>query len=322
MKVEIPATAKIKEHLNKSQDFLSSSIGAGSYPYSLNGKTPSTEATAWSAIALLHSQPHLTERLIAFLLANQNSDGGWSTGPGIGQSDWTSALALLALRITKHYQPDLINEKIFKQSLKKAANYLITDRNDFMFPVMRLLLFLGAKGPMGLQFGKGWPWNKNCYSWVEPTAYCLMALKLPYLIDDHLIKIAVQHAHTFLLDRACKGGGWNHGAFYCLGEYCPPYILTTAESLLSLIDIPENEQVKSGLNYLDKAHGEGFSAWSLSLSILALDAYGYDCSHNLNLLFNLQDKNGSFGSNYMITALSILALQTASGMNLFKPIKG
>jgi len=318
MTVEALSTSKIKEHLDKSLEFLGSSIGNGSYSYAIDGKTPSTEASAWAAIALVHNKPKLEEKLVAFLLANQNNDGGWSTGPGIGPSDWTSAVALLALRIAKHYQPDVISEKIFKRSLKKAANYLITSRNDFMFPVMRLMLLLGAKGPMGLQFGKGWPWNKNCYSWVEPTAYSLMALKLPYLIDDYLIKVAIEHAHTFLLDRACKGGGWNHGAFYALGTYCPPYILTSAEALLSLIDIPDNEQVKSGLDYLHQAHGESFSAWSLSLSILALDAFGYDCTHNINLLLNLQDKNGSFQSNYMVTALSILALQTSRGINIFK----
>ena len=315
------AIVKINEPLNRAQSFLSSSpfLADGWFPYSFTtGKTPSTEATAWTAIALAQSHPHLAKKALTFLVKNQNNDGGWSTGPGLGQSDWTSAPALLALRTIKNLQPDLIDDKIFNQSLKNVLHYLIVSRTDSMFPVLRFLLFLGANGPSGMQFGKGWPWNRNCYSWVEPTSYCLMALKLPHLIDDHLTKLAVSHGNTFLLDRVCKGGGWNHGAFYCLGEYCPPYILTTSEALLALVDRPMDEQVKSGLNYLRDAQGESYSAWSLSWNILALDAYGYDCNHNRNLLISMQNKNGSFGSNFMVTALSIFGPQHCKWCQYFQ----
>jgi hypothetical protein len=335
MKIEPVTIATMKNQLDKVQEFLDDSINDGWYPYSFTGTTPSTEASAWAAIAMAQSHPQLTKKLITFLLANQNSDGGWSTGPGIGTSDWTSALAVLALRLVKHYQPDLIAGKIFKRSLKNAIHYLIMSRNDYMFPVLRLLLLLGAKGPMGLQFGKGWPWNRNCYSWIEPTAYSLMALKLPYPIDDYLTKVAVSHANTFMLDRTCKGGGWNHGAYYCLGEHCPAYTLTTAEALLALVDMPENEQVKSGWHFLQEQQSqlgrhyirsngkEGLtSAWSLSSSILALDAYGLDCTQSLNWLAAFQNKNGSFGSNYMVTALAVLALNTTIGTNPFKITRG
>ncbi len=314
---------KINEQLNKAQEFLTSSLIDGCCPYSFTaGQNPSTEATAWTVMALIESHPHLCEKAIAFLLSSQNDDGGWSTGPGLGESDWTSALATLALRLSKYYQPELLASKPFDKAIKNALHYLIVSRTDFMFPILRLLLVLGAKGKSGIIFGKGWPWTKTSYSWVEPTSYSLMALKLPGAIDDQLTKLAVFHANKFLLDRACKGGGWNHGAFYCLGEYCPAYTLTSAEALLALIDIPDNEQVKAGLHYLNNLKHKILSPWSLSWNVLALDAYGYDCGHVLNLLLSMQNQNGSFGSNYMVTALSILALNTVNGSNPFKVNRG
>ena len=84
------------------------------------------------------------------------------------------------------------------------------------------------------------------------------------------------------------------------------------------IDKSSDDNVHSSLDYLHNAKGEGFSAWSLSWSMLTLDAYGYDCKHNLELLVGLQNKDGSFGTSNLVTALSLLALNTANGNNFFK----
>ena len=58
---------------------------------------------------------------------------------------------------------------------------------------------------------------------------------------------------------------------------------------------------------------------SLAWSILALDAYGHDCSRQLKALLKLQNNNGSFGLNYFVTALSLLAINTRNGINPLKP---
>ena len=307
----------IKDQLYKAQDFLSSAMNKGWLPYTFKrGKSPSIETTSWSAIALTLSHPEVASKAVSFILDKQNPDGGWSTSPEIQQSDWNSALALLALRLAKHYHPN--DEKSMNKAIKNGTHYLITSRMDLMIPVLRLLLLMGAKGKEGLQFGKGWPWNKGCYSWVEPTAYSLMALKIPHIPNDSLTKIAIAHANKFLLDHTCKVGGWNHGAYYCLGEYCPPYILTSAEATLALFDLKDNDKIKLAVKYLEKTDHQAVSAWSLAWNIMALDAHGQNCHHHIDLLLSLQNKDGSFGSNYLITALSILALNTINGNNIFK----
>ena len=64
------------------------------------------------------------------------------------------------------------------------------------------------------------------------------------------IKKVIQKGNKFILDHACRGGGWNHGNDITLGAYLPAYRLTTAEALLALQDLPDENKVKAGLAYL------------------------------------------------------------------------
>src|SRR5204863_9079682 len=56
---------------------------------------------------------------------------------------------------------------------------------------------------------QGWSWIEDTFSWVEPTAWCLLALKhcapQPHSPID---QIRVRDAERLLADRACHGGGW------------------------------------------------------------------------------------------------------------------
>jgi len=310
---------KTKAALTKVQEFLSAALVDGWCPYSFStGQSASTEATAWAIIALVGNRRLSVRRALEFLIANQNTDGGWATGPGLGRSDWTSGPATLALRLALHYQPQLIAPRIMEQSLARAFNYLLTLRVEFLPPVGRLLL-LFLKGPAGMHYARGWPWNPDCYNWVEPTSYCLMALKLPTLNNEELGLSAIFHANKYLLEHACRGGGWNHGCFASLGAFYPPYMTTTAEALLALTDIAAESRVQAALNYLNTAENPGFSAMSLAWSTLALNAYDHDCSKQLEALLRLQNNDGSFGLNYFVTALSLLAINTTNGINPLRP---
>ncbi len=312
----------MKESIVKSQNFLYKALAHGACSYLfLPRQTFSTEATAWSIIALVSSGKETVKPAIDYLIANQNTDGGWATGPGLSVSDWTSGPATLALRIAMHYQPQHIKGRSIDKSLRNATHYLLGLRVDFLSPVARLLLLL-SKGISGLHYGRGWPWDINCYNWVEPTAYCLMALKLPQLIKEDLAVPAIFHANKFLLEHACKDGGWNHGCFYSLGVYYPPYRVTTAEALLALTDAAaDNNQIQAALQYISKIEESNHSAMSLAWTALALDVYGCDNKQQLDELLRMQNENGSFGSNYLVTALSLLALNTVNGINPLRPLK-
>ncbi len=288
----------------------------GWWPYKV-GSGPSIEATAWCALAMQNDES-VTLNALQYLVSNQNTDGGWSTAPLEGMSDWCSALAVLALRLIPsiHNYPAKVNATI-NDKIKRALGYLFESRTEFYRPVARLLIFL-MQGAEGLQYGRGWPWTHDCFHWVEPTSYSLLALKIPKVPGIESYQSVIKHANQFLLEHSCSIGGWNHGNNLCLGVNLPPFTVTTAEALLALQDQPNHPVVKAGLAYLDKVAGDHVTAMSAAWSALAMDAYGLDVSRELNLLTSLQHPDGSFGRDLMVTGLATTALGLASGKNLLR----
>ncbi len=124
----------------------------------------------------------------------------------MGKSDWTSAPATLAIRLVCADQKQDFDAGKIKQTLVAAFHYLLKARTDFLSPVARLLLFI-AQGPASQHYGRGWPWTPECYNWVEPTSYSLMAFKLPTLIKEDLAEPVVYHANKFLLEHSCREAG-------------------------------------------------------------------------------------------------------------------
>lgn len=276
------------------------------------GKEPSTEATAWCAMSLGKNHREQAYRAVNYLLSTQNKDGGWSTALNTGASDWSSGPATLALRIiSEKSMPGEINSDT-KNSQKRSFDFLFEDRTDPNPPVARFLLML-AKGTSALNYGRGWPWTPNCWNWVEPSSYNLLALKIPHTPKPEVFKILVDHVHRYFIDHACEQGGWNHGSNHCLGHSLPPFAVTTAEALLSLQDIADHPTIAHALTFLASQANEHKSAMSSAWSILARLAYGQTASAEAAILLSKQNIDGSFGPNLMVTGLSVLALRAITG---------
>lgn len=271
------------------------------------GGDASMEATAWAALAL-RAKEEVRQKAFIFLQESQNQDGGWSTKPEAGRSDWCSAPALLALRILR------ADEKSRKEtrSINGGLDYLLDSRYTFK-PATRLVMLV-SKGSASLDKDRGWPWDPDCFHWIEPTAYALLALKLPQLPtgkDSAEIEHAILKGNNFILDHACRGGGWNHGNDITLGAYLPAYRLTTAEALLALQDLKGEQKVIDGLKYLATWQDKDTSCLSLAMSILALTAFGKKSEQEVNFLLARQTKSGNFTQNTVTTALSALALEAS-----------
>ena len=70
---------------------------------------------------------------------------------------------------------------------------------------------------------QGWPWVANTFSWVEPTAWCVLALrKWTHAHRDASIGERVMEGERLLLDRVCRNGGWNYGNSNVLGKELAP----------------------------------------------------------------------------------------------------
>ena len=97
---------------------------------------------------------------------------------------------------------------------------------------------------------QGWPWVANTFSWVEPTAWCVLALrKWTHAHRDASIGERVMEGERLLLDRVCRNGGWNYGNSNVLGKELPAYVPTTAIALLALQGRRDQDAVKKSLAY-------------------------------------------------------------------------
>ncbi len=96
--------------------------------------------------------PVTRKQVIDFLCKNQNQDGGWSTSPGLGKSDWTSGLALLALRILLKEEGEA--DAAHSVVIDKAVSYLFEARTEFYGALAKTLLLI-SKGDAGLNYPRG-----------------------------------------------------------------------------------------------------------------------------------------------------------------------
>jgi hypothetical protein len=124
---------------------------------------------------------------------------------------------------------------------------------------------------------QAWSWIDDTFSWVEPTAWCLLASKTcARQWDARIDSVRIRDAERLLMDRSCRGGGWNYGNSNMLGKELVPYVPTTALALLALRDRAGEPQVTEGLAFLEHHSTFERSAMALGLATRALRAYGRD----------------------------------------------
>src|SRR5262249_33752329 len=99
----------------------------------------------------------------------------------------------------------------------------------------------------------GWPWAENTFSWVEPTAWAILALRRAGY-GGHP---RVAEGTTLLLDRVLESGGVNYGNRNVLGRPLAPLPGPTALMLLALQGRADEPRLQKSLAYLCGAALEG-----------------------------------------------------------------
>jgi hypothetical protein len=129
---------------------------------------------------------------------------------------------------------------------------------------------------------RGWGWTPRTASWVEPTAFALMALSEA---DPRLLPANASQrrelAIELLYDRMCPAGGWNCGNPRVYGIAGDPLVLPTCWALLALRrsapdDIPEKPGRALSLAWLRKDFANLQSAGSLAVARMTLQNYGIE----------------------------------------------
>ena len=231
-----------------------------------------------------------------FLLRVRNADGGWGYQPGKSSRLEPTCWAALALGST--LAPNALEQwpsvdGLLLERRGGTPNYAFQGLALIVLRAQHLEHAAGNRTLLAaLQRVKGdalpastinrqdnslqaWSWIDGTFSWVEPTAWCLLALKqwsdVPGAVGGR-DRIVV--AERMLVDRCCAEGGWNYGNANMLGQELKPFVPTTALTLLSLQDRQSLPAVGRSVAFLEREGTSERSGTALALALMALRAYG------------------------------------------------
>ena len=222
----------------------------GGWPY-YAGKSSRLEPTAWALLALQAAGEPVT----ADALTGWPRRDGWFVDRSSDEVNVAfNALAAIALRA------------IDPQGVLSAAcgKVLVSAHGERIAPSSI------NRQDNSLQ---GWSWTKGTFSWIEPTAWALIALKR---LDgrDTTTQSRIAEGERVLFDRVCRDGGWNHGNSNMLGADLDPYVPTSAIGLIALADRRSHPAVVQTHHYLRSARRREAATMALSLTSVALALYG------------------------------------------------
>src|SRR5258708_4398311 len=262
------------------------------------------EPTCWALQALLqHSWPEIPETAVRgfrFVCETQLGDGAWPSARAEQVGCWVTALACWVL----------LAEKNSSNAVARGLDWLCKDWPRDSTPWRR---FLGRFSSQRRIFPtnnsyRGWGWTPGTSSWVEPTAFALLAF---YECPAELFPPAAARrrklAEAMLRDRMCPGGGWNCGNPLVYGVAGEPLIIPTALALLALRNQPERRENVLSLEWLEKNVANIQGPGAFALARLCLESYSRKWPDDAPGLRSFHQKN-EFLNNIQVAALSCLAL--------------
>ena len=239
------------------------------------GKQSNTESTALGLLALRSlddsRENSVLEKAEQWLANTQNPDGSWSYGAGSKAPSWSTALGVMALS----------DSSVEAEPLVRAGNWILAQEGSKPGILAKLILALSfQKKAVHLNDDLvGWSWTPGSFSWVEPTSYCLIALKkIKSRLSAKAVQERVDQAELMIYDRMCEGGGWNYGNAAVYGDPLWPYPDITALALIALQDHKERNDNRVSLRALLKMAETTDSGLALGWTTICLSVYGEDIS--------------------------------------------
>ncbi|HZH85136.1 MAG TPA: prenyltransferase/squalene oxidase repeat-containing protein [Phototrophicaceae bacterium] len=298
--------------MDQAVTFLNQSQNSDGGWGAIAGKQSNTESTALGLLALRSLEESRENPAVRkaeqWLTNSQNSDGSWAYGAGAKTPSWSTALAVMALS----------DSALEVEPSVKAGNWILAQEGSKPGILAKLILALSfQKKAVHLNDDLiGWSWTAGSFSWVEPTSYCLLALKkMKARLSAEAVKERVDQAELMIYDRMCEGGGWNYGNAAVYGDPLWPYPDITALALIALQDHRERNENQVSLRVLAKAAETTDSGLALGWSSICLSLYGHDNSELRKRLEQKFVKTKFLGETKPI-ALSILA--AGDGPSLFR----
>ena len=293
--------------------------------------------------------PLTDQALRRILLTRANTTGGWGYYAGKASRLEPTCWALLALGSEAPPGAPVAPHAAFLAHTQRPTGWLVEDpswpinigfnalaaftwlsRSDLASDEQRQRLLAALAASKGVRAAQndttsqdnslqGWPWIDATFSWVEPTAWGVLALKqarraglAPAGADQR-----ISEAERLLVDRVCRDGGWNYGNASVLHQDLRPYVPTTALALLALQGRRDDPAVVRSLAYLEAHWRDERSATALGLALVCLDVYGRPVADvEAQLAEHLPDAV-SFGNMHGL-ALALLALSKKERVDVFR----
>lgn len=275
------------------------------------------------------------------LVSAQSADGGWPYYAGRASRIEPTCWALLALSVLPGFAANVVaRARSFVRGLQQKNGLLVEAGMPGPNNAWNGLALLadisvdgGDGGPWrqalvsGLLSVKGialdedstpvrqnnrlqaWSWTDGTFSWIEPTALCVLALKKSG-VSSASVRTRLAEAEAMILDRVCDGGGWNYGNAQVLGQDLRAYVPTTALAVMAMQDRREHPAIRASINWL-KNHAESEPAtMALSLSTLGLQVLGQSADAPRALLIRQAPRTYAFGNRHLM-ATALYALTSA-----------
>lgn len=257
---------------------------------------PALEPTAAVLLSLsgVEKARQSFDRGLGWLLEAQNPDGGWGYTLGDTESTWLTAWAVLTLgKVGKKDEPFhngkawLLGERTFQQEASEQVEAVFGPE--------------AARGPAS----QSWPWLPGEATWVEPTAFSLLALAQAELSGDERVRIEAGLA--YLQERRCPGGGWSVGDPIMFSQSLPARVQQTACVALAFSAYSPELIHPEDLQRLGEGMQQEGGAMALSWGLLAFRSLGKLDLALMEKLDHLQLQDGSWGSNPYLTAITVMA---------------
>ena len=265
---------------------------AARIPCGYHSKGPaSTEPTALAALALSAAKRPATAAM-DWLAGLQAADG--SLGPTAAQSSpgWPTGWAVLATLAVGRYA----NSRPF--DVPRAVNWMLRTAGDALQGPEKT----GQTSPIVV----GWPWVTGTFSWVEPTAIQIVALKAAGLPSHP----RTREAMTMLVERLLPSGGCNYGNTIVLGQELRPHVQSTGLAMLALAGQPDPDgRIGRSLDYLAASLSIDTTSASLSYGLIGLAAHNrFPANASQMLQAAYRRTIARDGAAYKLALLSLAAL--------------
>ena len=224
----------LKPHLDR---LVKRSLNDGGFADRIGG-TYRPDATAWAILILQNYDPQspLIEPAQTRLTEDQLKDGRVCVSPNHPEAIWPTPMAVLAWN----------NASTFQDHKTRALDFLLNVAGS-----------------------DGWPWTANTHTWVQPTALCMISIKVAEAVDQTRIQLA-KH---MLMNRQLPHGGWNYGSTMVFGQELRPFPETTGAALNALSGQVPHRMIKTSLNYLANEISRLHTPIALGWGLLGLGAW-------------------------------------------------